>query len=79
MANNKEIEKYNIESTTLGYPELELALHKAVEKLGWKGLTCHLHRWCKDNQPKDTVYTLQYWDKNNKYDKHHTTQMGKGK
>jgi hypothetical protein len=59
----KDKAKYGITATTNGYPQLELALHKAVKELGWKGLTCHLVCWCNDNQPADAVYSLPYWQK----------------
>lgn len=55
--------KYGITATTDGYPELELALHKAKEALGWKGLTCHLVAWCNKHQPEDAGYSLHFWQK----------------
>lgn len=63
QVSKRDIKKYNIESTTDGYPQLELALHKAKESLGWKGLTAHLVNWCGKNQPTDTTYDLQFWVK----------------
>lgn len=55
--------KYNIESTTKGYPELELALYKAAKDLGWKGLTCHVVNWFNKHQPEDRAYSLPFWQK----------------
>lgn len=60
MITSKERKKYKIESTTPGFPELDLALHKAAEKIGWKSLTCHLVRWTEENQP-DSAYSLKFW------------------
>ncbi len=57
----KDRKKYDIKATTDGYPELELALYKAKEKLTWKGLTAHLVAWCHKNQPKDDGYSLSFW------------------
>lgn len=59
----KDRKKYAIKSTTNGFPQLELALHKAAETIGWKALTCHLVVWCNEHQPPDRVYSLAYWQK----------------
>lgn len=63
MISKKDRAKYGITSTTNGYPELELALHKAMNTLGWKGLTCHLIVFCNDHQPKENGYSLPFWQK----------------
>lgn len=63
MVTKKDREKYGITATTKGYPELELALHKAKKELGWKGFTCHIINFCNDNQPPDTAYSIPFWQR----------------
>ncbi len=63
MVTKKDRQKYGITATTKGYPELELALYKAVKQLGWKGFTCHIINFCNDNQPSDTCYSIPFWQK----------------
>lgn len=61
MATEKS--KYPIESTELSYVELERALLKAKDYMGWKGLTAFLVTWTNKNQPADTNYSLPWWVK----------------
>lgn len=63
MATKKDIKKYGIKSTYRGYPDLEVALHKAKETIGWKSLSAHLVKWCNEHQPLDTNYSLPFWQK----------------
>lgn len=63
MVSKANRNKYKITATTEGYPELELALYQAREKLGWKGLSCHVVNWFNKNQPEDTGYSLPFWQK----------------
>ncbi len=54
-------QKYPIESTTKGFPELEKALFVANDEIGWKSLTAFLVKWTNKHQPKDTNYNLHFW------------------
>lgn len=63
MVSKANRKKYNIRSTSLGYPEFELALNKAKEQIGWKALTALIVGWCNKNQPEDAGYSISYWQK----------------
>lgn len=41
--------------------KLVMALNKHKEGIAWKDTIPTLLMWIKDNQPKDTAYTLEFW------------------
>ncbi len=56
----KKIDK-RVTATNPPFVKLEDSLFKALDQIGWKDLVPSVLTFLKENQPKDTRYTLEFW------------------